>query len=45
LEDWKKSVNDRNDATYTDGEKSIMQLSRETLEGLHMTGLTNNDCW
>ena len=32
------SVNGRNDATYTDGEKSIMQLSRETREGLHMTG-------
>ena len=27
---------------YTDSEKALMQLSRETLEGLHITGETSH---
>lgn len=36
LKEWESSVNNRDG--FTDAEKATMKLSRETLEGLHITG-------
>ena len=37
LDEWEKSVNARQG--FTDAEKAMMLLSRETIEGLQMTGM------
>lgn len=39
LQEWESSVKNREN--FTKGEKQLMCLTRETLEGLKITGITN----